>query len=159
MKKVILVEDVSGSLGYYIDRPGKFIHDVAFSLKLAWERALYGWDRTATWSVDWWLSNTLPDILEDMKNDKQGVQGEFLDTLPDGSLDESPEGWKRAQAKQNECIDGIIEGFQAAKRLLGFDERTLHYTDEQRRLQEQEDQEKFHKGMKLLEEHFFSLWT
>jgi hypothetical protein len=155
MRKVILFEHISGSLGYYIDRPGKFIHDVIFSLKLAWERVLYGWDRTALWNVDAWVCENLPQMLEYLKEHK-GINGEFFDRLPDGYPDESEEGCKRALAKQNECLDTIIEGFKAAGRIIGLGEDISY---EQRKLQEHEDHAKFHKGMQLFDKHFFSLWS
>lgn len=151
-----ILDNFSGNAKYYITHPKVFIEDFVLTIKTIWERALYGWDRTAVWSLDWWICDIMPEILEDLKMNKTGVPGYMFDILRNGDIDTSEKGWEKARKKYDGYLDEMIEGFRAGKRIIEIGGDVPY---DEWKFQEKDDWKKFHRAMILFHEHFFSLWT
>lgn len=151
-RKVVLFKPFTGSIGRYIDRPGQFIHDLVITIKRGWQRLVYGWDETAVWSLDGYLCDMLPPILDHIKR-HGSTPGVFYDDI---ELAGNPEAAEEARRKHDEALDIMIEGFAAAKRIMSLGDGMPY--DEWKE-QEEEDFQKFDQGMEYFHKYFFTLWT
>ena len=198
--KTILFDAFSYTTKYYLTHPWEFLKDLHRTIKYAWQRIHRGWDETAVWSIDYWLCDIMPDMLQELKETKSGIPIACFDDPYDPH--HSDEEQEKASARFDYYLDEMIEGFRAALRIQNhdqpivnelydtFDERypgedsliferesedgktllkatthpgikeikkELNY-DVVREQQEKEDWKKFHRGMILFHQWFFSLW-
>ena len=100
---------------YYLYHPIVFYKDVRRTIKFAYQRLTRDWDDSVTWNIDYWLCKIMPDILEKLKKDKQGIPNEVFDNPNKTHEDEE---WKKAEAKYDAILDEMIEGFKAAGRII-----------------------------------------
>lgn len=142
-KKIILWDCFPHRKCVYLCRPGLLVRDLIDMVRYAWQRALYGWDEDALWSLDSWVCERMIPMIEELKNKKYGVNGLFI---PDDDPYDLDAGYKR----QNEAYDIMIEGFRAGLRLKSINQDA----DE-----EQKDEDLFNKGMDYFHKYFFTLWN
>ena len=171
----------------YIDKVIGFPRLAYRHIKWTWQRAWRGWDDTMTWSIDYWLSETMPKLIEKMRQHK-GYPGilitEDIAKLPQDEID------KICIEKWNIILDDIVAGFNAAIQISDgggpawdeyFDECHKLYGDyhdwcssESSKLRDEVwvrlnmdekiklEQERlfviYNKGMDLFKEYYFNLW-
>jgi len=200
--KTIFFDAFSYTTKHYLTHPWVFFHDLRRAIRYAWQRIHRGWDETAIWSIDYWLCEIMPDMLQQLKETKHGVPIACFDDPYDPMGDYSEEEHQKASARFDSYLDEMAEGFRAALRIQNhtqpvveelydifherypgesvfiFDrereedetflksithpgleeiEKELNY-DVVRKQQETEDWKKFHRGMILFHQWFFSLW-
>lgn len=113
---------------YLFFHPWTFLWLCWRELQYAWQRIFRGWDDRVIWSIDWYLAEVMPVWIRRLKETKIGY----------------PMGME--EDEWDKILDGIIEGFEAAYRIMDL-------TDEKGK-----DLDKFHSGMDLFKEYFFNLW-
>lgn len=129
------------------------ISDLFYEVKWAWQRVFRGWDDTAVWSVDHWLDEIMPDILNTLKLEKYGTPNSIFtkdEMDEDGNVSE--ENHKKAHDRWNKELDKMIAGFLASKKL-----RNLDY-NWQDKTEEQAIKNTFDEGMQSFVKHYHSLW-
>jgi len=149
---------------YALTRPWKILRYWKNEVRFAWQRVLRGWDDKATWHVGYYLAETLPGIIRQLKEEGDGVpirmyEGE--EGLPFsekqlGSIDKNgnyveTEEDKKALEKWNKILDEIADGFDA---YIKFDEST-HWGKSP---EEDENYVKFQRALDLLKEYYEDLW-
>lgn len=146
----------SGWLGYspwwLLCHPWEAVPEIGRRICWAWQRVFRGWDDRVTWGIDSYLNEHMPEWLRVLKENDQGVP---FDCFPEGSWDEENYCFADGSdviAKQNwhAALDGMIAGFEAAKRLSDWDFKGREELDELRRVQDA--------GLALFAKHYGSLW-
>lgn len=61
--------------GYYIKKPWEFFEDTWLNLKAAWQRATRGWANRDTWSLDNYLLEILPEMIDHLRIHTHGYPG------------------------------------------------------------------------------------
>jgi len=149
------------------------------------QRANRGWADCDVGSLDYYLSQWLPDALKLLRSTKHGTPfsmfepGECETIQSDGTQWAGEEASARAEAKWQVTLTKMIEGFEALNRMddglyeseLGPYPMSIHFLEdinnpseerEQRykksRGLEKRDEAIFQEGMKLFVEHFRDLW-
>lgn len=122
------------------------IDDGLREIKWAYQRVYRGWDDRAVWSVSGWLSQIMPDILKQLREDKYGIPHEFFD---DPFLDSSDEEWAVARLKWDAELGKMIVGFLSSREILDW-----NWKDEG----ERESLERaFQEGMDSFVRYYFNL--
>lgn len=109
-------------------------------VKWAWQRVFRGWDDRVIWSIDWYLAENIPVWVRALKETKTGVSGACFDW--------NNEDFDKAQQKQDEIFDAIIEGFESYNKLDSTFDQTVR----------DQLQLKFKRGFKLFRKYYSSLW-
>jgi hypothetical protein len=104
-------------------------------IKWSWQRAFRGYADCDCWSVDGYLSVIIPDMLRHLKKYSHGIPTD-------------KDGEQFTEQVWNDVLDKIIAGFEAAKRMTNDDNPQEYDIDFLI----------FEEGMKLFNEHYFSLW-
>jgi len=102
-------------------------------------RGAQGWCYADVWSLNDYLVNIILPCLKELKEIKQGYP------VIDDSLNE-----EEAVALWNQKLDAMIEGFEAARRILNDEWKTM----EDYKIEEAI----FEGGMKEFTQYFFALW-
>ena len=154
--------------------------DVYRTIKFAYQRVARGWDDRAAWSVDWWLDEMMPGVLRLLKEKKHGIPCSMFDGLPmnDEGYHDKPE-YAIAEARWDAIMDKMVAAFEAHHRMdeglyekelgeyplrrpEGVSKEDWEMQQEVRRVASdvlsKRDQKIFEEGMKLLVEHYGSLW-
>lgn len=99
---------------WLLTHPWLALKPILRNTKYAWQRVYRGWDDRAIWSIDFYLSKIIPEMLKELKERKAGVPGNILNDedfdkelfmVPDDALD-------RAMLRWDTILDEIIEGFE-----------------------------------------------
>ena len=157
-------------------------YNIRTTIKWAYQRLTRGWDDRATWSIDYWLDDKMPDMLRQLKANKHGTPNEMFPTGPefmdeDGNPNEA--GWAIATPRWEAIMDKMIAGFEASRRVKAhdYDAELGHFSYRRPKnickkhwkiikhqhflaMQELEkrDETIFKEGMALFAEHYWSLW-
>ena len=125
-------------------------------IKWLWQRMTRGWANCDVWSMDSYLARVIPEMLEHLKKNHNGLPGFLFDikTKDEGPPDVTPLD-EIAEARWMALLDEMIAGFKAHDELHG-----LNVGDdvEAYRKKQDEIEVKRIKGMSLFVEHFHSLW-
>jgi len=131
----------------------KSLKDIGREIKWAYQRVVRGWDDTAVWSVDQWLDEMMPDILNTLKLDKHGTPNSiFTKNEMDENGNVSEENHKKAHERWNNELDKMIAGFIASKKLRDLD---YNWRD---KVEEQAVKKVFDEGMQSFVKYYHSLW-
>ena len=107
---------------YSITHPHVLLSDLADQIKWAYQRVVRGWDDRASWSVDYWLDNIMPDVLTKLKADKHGVPTVCYEGLEhDENYSFSDEQDTIAKEIWDYELDKMIAGFKASKDKENFE--------------------------------------
>ena len=145
---------------YYLEEPLKFFPDLFQEIrnqtKWAHQRLTRGWDDRVVWSVDSWLSEIMPDILNTLRKNKQGTPGKCFEGMtPEGAHgDYSEEQFKTAKELWDKELQKMIAGFVAAEKI-----NNLEYNWKDKESNEEKILLKvFRDGMDSFKNYYFSLW-
>ena len=120
-------------------------------LKWAYQRVVRGWDDRASWSLDYWMTENVLEILKVLKKNKHGIPSPMFDGLPyedEETYSYSDESYKIAEERWNVEIDKMIAGFEAAKKMQEW-ENINKYKQLEKTFQE---------GMASFVKYYFNLW-
>jgi hypothetical protein len=67
---------------YALLRPWKILRYIKYEIKYAWQRVFRGWDDKATWNLNYYLANIIPQILKELKKGKMGIPIPCFEGLP-----------------------------------------------------------------------------
>jgi len=123
----------------------KNIREVGYWLKNIVDRGLHGYCQRDTWSFDYYLADVIIGGSKILKETKHGYP---CDCDPFDSTNEC-----KCEAKWDKELDEMIEGFEAAKRVLDLD-----YESESFIKDIEADIKLFNEKMKVFADGFFSLW-
>jgi len=116
--------------------------DLTNPIKWAWQRLTRGWDDRVIWSIDYYLAEMMPVWLRKLAKDKQGIPASmFGDNWIEPTSDED----EAAEQRWNGILHEMIDGFEAAKRIIDYDKRDG-------------DIQRAARALQLLEQYFFDLW-
>jgi hypothetical protein len=161
----IFPSGIADTRAYYaLAHPWKILRYYKDEIKYAYQRVSKGYDDKATWHVGYYLAETLPKIIRQLKEEGHGVPismytEESLFALSEkrlGSIDkdgnyiETDED-KAASEKWDKILDEIAEGFEC---YLKYDEKFGYKTPRE----EDENYQKFQKALVLLKEYYEDLW-
>ena len=96
------------------------LSDFLYEVKWAYQRVVRGWDDRASWSLDYWMTENVLEILKVLKKNKHGSPNPMFDGLPyedEETYSYSDESYKIAEERWNIEIDKMIAGFEAAKKM------------------------------------------
>lgn len=136
---------------YILTHPWKIIEHCRYEVKYAWQRVVRGWDDTAPWSIDWYLAEQIPQLVEALKKHSMGIPTTILAefTPIDNNYNYSDDDIKKAEEKWKAILDKIILGFESYPKLHylypgeeGYEEHLFN----------------FDLGFQLLKEYFEDLW-
>jgi hypothetical protein len=116
-------------------------------VKWSWQRAFRGWADCDVWSVDSYLSEIIPPMIERLNRITHGY----------------PADLEGGEKKWGEILTKIQQGFEASRRIRNLDnwEKDTPWSDEDVKSFKQADDkdfERMNEGLELFKEHFFSLW-
>jgi len=138
---------------YILIRPHMIVREIGQEIKWAYQRVVRGWDDRVVWSVDVWLTEIMPNILFQLKNDKIGVPNSmFKDMVLGENHEYTDEQHELAKQNWNNELDKMITAFVVAKKL-----NDLEYDYKDKQLEEVL-MKLFNQGMDSFRDNFFSLW-
>lgn len=132
----------------FLTNPFESIPAIFRNLKWAYQRVYRGWDDTACWGVDSWLDGIMPDILEQLKKNKQGIPSAYF---PENYTGDDPELERLAEENWNIDLDKMIETFKIGRQLEELPAEL--YVENYKKLDEE-----FEKGMVLFAKRYRNLW-
>ena len=126
------------------------IYSIKSNLKWAWQRMCRGWDDRAVWSIDVYLANIIPQMVQQLKEVTHGTPGSMFEAE---DWDPKANAWKEgkmeiAMAKWDAILDEIAEGFDEYYTLSVEGDGTM----------EAWESEKFKRAFDLLIQYFPNLW-
>ena len=62
---------------FYLRKPWEFFEDTWLNLKAAWQRVTRGWANRDTWSLDSYLLEILPEMIDYLREHTHGYPGEY----------------------------------------------------------------------------------
>ena len=127
------------------------LSDFLYEVKWAYQRVVRGWDDRASWSLDYWMTENVLEILKVLKKNKHGSPNPMFDGLPyedEETYSYSDESYKIAEERWNIEIDKMIAGFEAAKKMQEW-ENINEYKQLEKTFQE---------GMASFVKYYFNLW-
>ena len=131
---------------YIITHPWKILDEWMSQLKWAWQRVFRGWDDRAVWSIDYYLSNLIPQLVKKLKEDGVGIPAKMFEGFPHDENGNYGGGVSdMAMQKWHDILDCIIVGFEIYK-------NTDYMQDGA------EESKAFNRSFDLLREYFSNLW-
>lgn len=139
-----------GWFGYHpmhiITHPWKILEEFGLQTKWAWQRVFRGWDDRVIWSIDFYLSDKIPQWMERLKKTKNGIPMMMFKREDDWTNDETSE---KREKEYDLILDKIIFGF-----------REYHRMHEDILSEEEETKAKkeFNEAFDLFREYFETFW-
>lgn len=137
-------------------RAVEWILRIPREIKYLFQRMTRGWADSDVWSMDSYLSRVVPEMLEYLKKNHNGLPGFLFDIKinEQGPPDITPID-EIAEARWMVLLDEMIAGFKAHDEL-----HELSVGDDVEAFKKKQDEieAKRIKGMSLFVEHFHSLW-
>ena len=129
------------------------LDDLIQEIVWAWQRVFRGWDDRAYWSVDYWLNEKMPQIIQVLIDKKAGTPFEFFDGMTPinnfGGYSNKDE--ETAILKWNNILNKIRSGFLANQKMLDEDYDLTKEEKENLVLE-------FQEGMSLFTKYYNNLW-
>ncbi len=113
----------------------------------SWQRAFRGWADCDVWSIDSYLSEVIPPMIERLNGITHGYPADLYG----------------GEKKWGEILTKIQQGFEASSRIRNLDnwDKDSPWTEEDvERFKQADDRdlERMNDGLELFKEHFLSLW-
>jgi len=117
----------------------------------AWQRAFRGWDDTATWNINLYLAELIPQLLRNLKENRMGIPGSCIDdeTMNNNGVWSSDKAEAEAMLKWDTVLIEMITGFEAYKKM----DEASYFSPERKFYKVQ-----FNRAMDLFKIHFDDLW-
>jgi len=137
---------------YVMTHPWELLSYWKRQIRWAWQRVFRGWDDRATWAVDYYFANILPQIIRKLKEEKHGIPVQMFDSDPypveNEYLGYNDEDMVIAEEKWNKILDEIADGFENYKTIdeVPLAEREKAYQDF------------FDGAFELFKKYFVNLW-
>ena len=128
----------------YVKHPRYLWRDLTNPIRWAWQRLTRGWDDRVIWSIDYYLAEMMPVWLRKLAKDKQGIPASMYGS-PINWFESNSDEDDAAEQRWNGILHEMIEGFEAAKRIIDYDKRDG-------------DIQRAARALQLLEQYFFDLW-
>lgn len=127
---------------------------IQLEIKWGFQRMFRGWDDSTVWNLETHLAKYMPIWIKHIQESEAGFPGSFY---PEGKQYQGEKEWNTTDegmqiARENwaACLTEIIEGFEAADRIINvFD--SFDKTKELEAV--------FEKGMRAFTRAYFGLWT
>ena len=122
------------------------------NIKWAWQRVFRGWDDRAVWSIDFYLSKLVPELITHLQKKGVGIPVAIFSELfsPVGPYvtDVTSEQENLAKEKWNSVLEEIKVGFEAYRDAMekGEDQLQVVYS------------EKYERSWELFRKYFDCLW-
>jgi len=116
--------------------------DLTNPIRWAWQRLTRDWDDRVIWSIDYYLAEMMPVWLRKLAKDKQGTP---ISMYGDNWLEPTGEEDEAAMLRWDGILHEMIDGFEAAKRIIDYDKRDG-------------DIQRAARALELLQQYFFDLW-
>lgn len=131
---------------YYLTHPHRFVIDLSNRVKWFWQRGKRGYADCDVWSIDWHLTSYMGNALRQLRDSVHGCP--IIDTGRemmgfDDCDSLTMEEWKFT-------INYIAETFDLARKIEEYE--ILGVKDMEAAMK------RFHHGMAMFNEYFFSLW-
>lgn len=139
---------------YILFRPFLIISESADRIKYACQRVYRGWDDTVVWSIDTWLDDIMPQLLQRLIETKHGTPFMYFPNNYGGSGEYDDEIEKKASRDYENDLRLIIRGFNASKEM----DDLVFLNREQFESKTKELQQEFEMGMYLLIKLYKTLW-
>lgn len=138
---------------YILTHPWEILDEWFRQIEWAWQRVFRGWDDTAVWSIDWYLSKQIPQLIRRLKETQHGTPNSMWEGMTpiDENFNYSKEDDEIAYKKWADILDGIAEGFEAS---LKIQEECLWANDPEYA----ELDAKFERGFDLFRKYYHNLW-
>ena len=132
-------------------------------VKYKTQRANRGWADCDTWSLDYYLSQWLPDALTHLKKHTHGHHCDLTEESWSSILDEMIRGFRAKNRIDDVLYEDELGPYPISSSedfLKDINNPSKELTEryEKSRELEKRDQAVFDRGMKLFAEHFQSLW-
>ena len=142
-----------------LTHPWLIVQDIYYWIEQAWWRVTKGWDYSATWSIDYYLAEQIPQLVRFLKNQKhKGISFDYLNkNAKKNKYGEATEAeWDKASKNFDETLELIAQGFDA---YITIDKEMLWNDpeDKARTKRYKEMKSKFDNGMKLFVKYFHTL--
>lgn len=140
------------NLWYLIWHPWIIISEVWEEIEMAWQRAIKGWDDRQTWSVDYYYSKILSELLSKYKEVNNGVPANVIMDVCGKDYEfgsESQEQFKKASELWDSILTEMIDGFA-----YYYDHKKNYYEHENYDLVEK----KIKRSLELFSKYFENLW-
>lgn len=145
-----------------------FLRDIYLEIKWFIQRGTRGYSDRDTWSIDFWLSNIMPKILNDLKCSKFGIP---LSTFTDKARTDKTGNYTnqetiRAEIRWNTILNTIIKSFETSNKIINSELiyiSSKNYNKNKykklKNVMTLKECKEFEKGFKLFQEYFFDLWS
>jgi hypothetical protein len=134
------------SAWFILTHPWEILRYWKRETKYAYQRAFRGWDDTAIWGIDIYLSVIIPKMVRELKKlDGRGLPQAVFDGLPyenENTYSYSEENEKIASERWNNILEEIAQGFEAYDEVYDLNDEAI---------------EKFERAFDLFRLHFGSL--
>lgn len=139
---------------YVLSHPWKIIEEFFREIKWAYQRIFRGWDDRVIWSIDYYLSEVIPQWMDTLKKEKRGIPIEMFNPddwdkknscYKDGTEDIASEKWDK-------ILEDIRNGFLANKKI--HDDDLWTNKPEYDKLNDV-----FNEGFDLFKKYFGNLWN
>lgn len=119
----------------------RVINEWRYEVIYAWERVFKGFDRTAYWNLDSYITNIALPVLKWYRTNGSGYP--VLEEVKDKSSEEQQQAW-------NDALDKMINAFQAMKNFDNcIDIENINYEEHNKIVSD---------GLHFFAKHFRGLW-
>lgn len=109
---------------YYLTHPWKWIKEVGYNIRAAWQRATRGWTYVDVWNMDTWFLHTIPPMLRYLAEYGCGYPGR-----PPFDGEQGAQRWKDWLLETADLLDSGREDWQE-KHNQYYDEYIKHLMEE-----------------------------
>ena len=109
---------------YYLTHPWKWIKEVGYNIRAAWQRMVRGWTYTDVWNMDTWFLHTIPPMLRYLAEHGCSYPGR-----PPFDGEYGPQRWKDWLLETADLLDSGREDWQEEHNQY-YDEYIKHLMDD-----------------------------
>lgn len=92
---------------YYLTHPWKWIKEIGYNIRAAWQRATRGWTYIDVWNMDTWFLHTIPPMLHYLAEN-----GHTYPDYPPFDGENGPERWKDWLIETADLLETGLEDWQ-----------------------------------------------
>lgn len=122
---------------------------IMFPKKVKWfiQRGTRGWADCDVWSIDWFLTDIIPEMIDQLKETTQGPPISCYNKNDFDDIGNPIKGSdKKAQKKWFKILDEISEGFRLTRKSQNYEKLT------------KKEEQKINRAFKLFKDYYYSFW-